>query len=242
MSLNGKVAVITGGSTGVGRAVGEIFAGEGVRVVLAARTESQLEAAAEALREAGGDVLAVPTDVSSRKDCERLMATAVEHFGPVDILVNNAGVGIYNPVDKMTDQELDPLLAINLKGTIYCSQAVYLRMKERGSGHIINVASIAGKMGLPRESGYNASKFGMVGFGQSLKKEAIRYGVRVHNICPGGINTPFWDGVQDKPDLSQFLDPEHVAGLVHYVAASPERMVFQDIIVHPHNEYLEWFA
>lgn len=242
MSLDGKVAVITGGSTGVGKAVGEIFARKGVRVVLAARTESRLKAAAESLRKAGGEVLAVPTDVSSREACEHLMSEAAGHFGLVDILVNNAGVGIYNPVDQMTDQDLETLLSVNLKGTIYCSQAVFPKMKERGSGHIINVASIAGKMGLPRESGYNASKFGMVGFGQSLKKEAIRYGVRVHNICPGGINTPFWDSVEDKPDISKFLDPEHVAGLVHYVAASPERMVFQDIIVHPHDEYVGWFA
>lgn len=242
MSLDGKVAVITGGSTGVGRSVGELFAAEGAKVVLAARTESKLKAAAESLREAGGKVLAVPTDISKREACEQLISKAEGHFGPVDILVNNAGVGIYNPVDKMTDADLDTLLSINLKGTIYCSQAVYPGMKKRGSGHIINVASIAGKMGLPRESGYNASKFGMVGFGQSLKKEAIRYGVRVHNICPGGINTPFWDSVEQKPEVSAFLDPEHVAGLVHYVAASPERMVFQDIIVHPHNEYVEWFA
>jgi len=242
MSLHGKVAVVTGGSTGVGKAVGEIFAREGVRVVLAARTESRLKAAAESIRNAGGEVLAVPTDVSNREACEHLMSEAEEQFGPVDLLVNNAGVGIYNPVDKMTDADLETLLSVNLKGTIYCSQAVFPKMKERGAGHIINVASIAGKMGLPRESGYNASKFGMVGFGQSLKKEAIRYGVRVHNICPGGINTPFWDSVEDKPDISKFLDPEHVAGLVHYVAASPERMVFQDIIVHPHDEYVGWFA
>lgn len=242
MSLHGKVAVVTGGSTGVGKAVGEIFAREGVRVVLAARTESRLKAAAESIRNAGGEVLAVPTDVSNREACEHLMSEAEEQFGPVDLLVNNAGVGIYNPVDKMTDADLETLLSVNLKGTIYCSQTVFPKMKERGAGHIINVASIAGKMGLPRESGYNASKFGMVGFGQSLKKEAIRYGVRVHNICPGGINTPFWDSVEDKPDISKFLDPEHVAGLVHYVAASPERMVFQDIIVHPHDEYVGWFA
>lgn len=242
MKLGEKVAVITGGSTGVGKASGELFVEDGASVVLAARTESKLEAAAESLRDQGGEVLAVPTDVSKRRDCERLIAKAVEAFGRVDILVNNAGVGIYNPVDEMSDEDLEMLLSINLKGTIYCSQAVFPMMKERGSGHIINISSIAGKMGLPRESGYNASKFAMVGFGQSLKKEAIRYGVRVHNICPGGINTPFWDDVPDKPDISRFLDPAHVAGLVHYVALSPEMMVFDDIVVHPHHEYLERFA
>ncbi len=242
MKLEAQVAVITGGSTGVGRAVGELFVQEGASVVLAARTESKLEAAAKSLRSKGGEVRAVPTDVSRRRDCEQLIAQAVEAFGTVDILVNNAGVGIYNPVDDLSDEELETLLSINLKGTIYCSQAVYPMMKERGSGHIINVASIAGKTGLPRESGYNASKFAMVGFGQSLKKEAIRYGVRVHNICPGGINTPFWDDVPDKPDISKFLDPAHVAGLVHYVALSPAMMVFDDIVVHPHHEYLERFA
>lgn len=242
MTLEGQVAVITGGSTGVGRSVGELFVQDGAQVVLAARTESKLKAAAESLRSRGGDVLAVPTDVSKRKHCEQLIAQAVDAFGKVDILVNNAGVGIYNPVDDLSDEELETLLSINLKGTIYCSQAVFPMMKERGSGHILNVASIAGKVGLPWESGYNASKFAMVGFGQSLKKEGIRYGVRVHNICPGGINTPFWDDVPEKPDISEFLDPDHVAGLVHYVAVSPEVMVFDDIVVHPHHEYLERFA
>ena len=242
MTFEGQVTVVTGASTGVGLAVAKRFAQSGSHIVLAARTADDLRDAQAEVQELGADVLAVPTDVSDREQCFALIEQTMERFGRVDVLVNNAGIGLYKPVEDVLPEDLDRTLAVNFRGAMYCAQAAYNQMRERGSGHIINVASIAGKTGLPGESAYNASKFAMVGFGQSLKKEAIHHGVRVDNVCPGGIDTPFWEKVPNPPDTSNFLTANDVAGLVVYVASTSERMVFDDITVNPKNEFIERFA
>lgn len=239
MALENQVAVITGASTGVGRYVARRFARQNIKQVIGARSESDLESTAKEIEDIGGEVIVLPTDVSDPGECKTLIQTAVEEFGKLDILVNNAGVGIYGEIDNFYLTDLETLLSINLKGTYYCSQAAFRIMKKQKSGHIINVASIAGKMGLPRESGYNASKFGMVGIGQSLKKEGIAHNIRVHNICPGGIDTPFWDDVPNPPDRTKFLDADEVASVVDYVANSSANVVFEDITLHPRDEYIE---
>lgn len=239
MSLEGQVAVITGGSKGVGRAVALRFAKLGLKQVIGARGVSDLEKVVQEIRDVGGEAVGVPTDVSDPADAKNLVTSAMDEYGNLDILINNAGVGIYGDIEKFYLTDLDTLLSINLKGTYYCSQAAFRIMKQQKSGHVINVASIAGKMGLPQESAYNASKFGMVGVGQSLKKEGMPYGIRVHNVCPGGIDTPFWDEVPNPPDVSKFLTPDEVAGVVEYVATSSENVVFEDITIHPKQEYEE---
>jgi len=242
MTFDGYVTVVTGASTGVGLKVAKRFAQGGSRIVLAARTVDDLRTAQAEVETLGLDVLSVPTDVGDREQCFSLIEQTVEHFGRVDYLVNNAGIGLYKPVEDVVPADLDKALSVNFRGAMYCAQAAYHRMREQGAGHIINVASIAGKTGLPGESAYNASKFAMVGFGQSLKKEAIHHGVRVDNLCPGGIDTPFWDKVPNQPDTSNFLTADDVAGLVAYVASTSERMVFDDITVNPKNEFIERFA
>lgn len=242
MPVTFEATVVTGASTGVGRAVAKQFAQNGSNVVLAARTADDLQNAQSDVEKLGVDALSVPTDVSDREQCFALIEQTVERFGRVDVLVNNAGIGLYKPVEEVLPEDLDKTLSVNFRGAMYCAQAAYDHMREQGSGHIINVASIAGKMGLPGESAYNASKFAMLGFGQSLKKEAIHHGVRVDNLCPGGIDTPFWHKVPNPPDTSNFLTAEDVAGLVSYVVSTSERMVFEDIMVNPKAEFIERFA
>ncbi|MFB6285756.1 MAG: SDR family oxidoreductase [Candidatus Bipolaricaulia bacterium] len=242
MTFDGKVTVVTGASTGVGLEVARQFAQGGSDIVLAARTADDLQTAQAEIENVGVDGLSVPTDVSDREQCFALIEQTTERFGRIDVLVNNAGIGLYKPVEDVVPEDLDKALSVNFRGAMYCAQAAYHQMREQGSGHIINVASIAGKTGLPGESAYNASKFAMVGFGQSLKKEAIHHGVRVDNLCPGGIDTPFWDKVPNQPDTSNFLTADDVAGLVVYVASTSERMVFDDITVNPKKEFIDRFA
>jgi len=242
MSISKKVTVVTGASSGLGRSIALLFAQNGAKVVLASRDETKLKEVAEEICQKGGEAASVVTNVRNEQQCARLIEEAVKNYGRIDVLVNSAGIGIYGPVDEFSTRDIDALLETNLKGLAYCSRAAYKEMKKQGSGHIINVASIAGKFGLPGESMYVASKFAAVGFSQSLRKEAIRFGVRVHTICPGGMNTPFWERVPRKPDVSKFLKPEHVAQLVLYLASTPDDMVFEDIVVQPKDEYVRRFA
>ena len=147
--LEGKVAIITRGNSGVGAATAKLFAKEGAKVVISARREAQLEEVAAAIREAGGEVLPVVTDISKKGDADLLVAKAVEAYGKLDVMVNNAGVleeGL-KPIDRFTDEDLDKIVEINQKGTMYCIRAAAKEMEKTGYGSIVNVASIAGVMG-----------------------------------------------------------------------------------------------
>ncbi|MFQ5795222.1 MAG: SDR family oxidoreductase [Candidatus Bipolaricaulia bacterium] len=242
MNVADKAVVITGAGSGVGRSTAQLLGANGAKLILAGRTAEKLEVVADEVRSQGGEALPVPTDIRSREQCEALIARTVEQYGRIDILVNNAGLGIYGPIETVKGEDLEVLFDTNLKGAIYCAQAAYERMKDQRSGHIINIASVAGKYGLPGESAYVSTKFALVGFAGSLKKEAIHHGVRVDTLCPGGIDTPFWDLVPNPPDTANFLSPDDVAGMVLYVAGTPTHMVFEDIVVHPHEEYVKRFA
>ena len=147
--LDGKVAIITGGNSGIGECTALRFAKEGAKVVISARRVAQLEAVAEKIKAEGGEVLVVPCDISKKEQCAEAVSKTVETFGKVDILVNNAGVleeGL-KPIDRFTDEDLDRIVEINEKGTMYCMRAATAEMSKTGTGSIVNVASIAGVMG-----------------------------------------------------------------------------------------------
>lgn len=244
MSSQGRVIAITGASSGLGREIALQFGRQGARLALTARTQKAVDEVARQVQELGAEAFALSTDVQEIQQCERFIQETVSRYGQLDVLVNNAGIGVYGLVEELRPEDFEEALAVNYKGAVYCTLAAYREMRKQGQGHIINLASIAGKIGLPGESAYVAAKHALVGFAQSLKKEALRHNIRVDTICPGGMKTPFWEKVppQRRPDTSKFLDPAAVAQLVVFLASTPEDIVFEDIVLHPRDEYIKRFA
>ncbi len=189
--LQDKVAIITGGNSGVGAATAMLFAKEGAKVVISARRQQQLEDVAAKITEAGGEVLAVVTDISKPEDANNLVAKTIEAFGKVDILVNNAGVlesGVL-PIDKVKDEDLDRIIDTNTKGTAYCMRAASAEMAKAGQGSIVNVASVAGVCG-NGGAAYVASKAAIVGLTRHTAMRFAGTGIRCNAVCPGTIVTP----------------------------------------------------
>jgi len=188
MLLAGKVAVITGGGRGIGRAIARKFAGEGAAAVIAARTKSEIEAVAKEIRDAGGRAAAVPTDVADEIHCEHLIRTCEAQFGRVDILVNNAGdYGPVKPVEEINPSDWDRVIAVHLRGAYLLTRLVLPGMYARGSGTILNISSLSAKSAFAWGSPYAAAKAGILGLTRVAAAEAARKGVRVNAICPGPV-------------------------------------------------------
>jgi len=191
MKLENKIALITGGGRGIGRAIALSFADAGAQIVIAARTVSQVESVShEIMNQFHSRTLAVTCDVSNVKSVEAMFAEAAEFFGRgPDILVNNAGIAESAPISKTDDELWDRHLAINLSGSFYCTRAALPQMAERGWGRIINIASIAGKTGAPYIAAYSASKHGLLGLTRSTALEMAAKGITANAICPGYVDT-----------------------------------------------------
>ena len=215
MDLEGKNVIVTGASSGIGRATALEMARRGAHVVLAARRGEKLEKVAAECRALGVRALAVVTDVTKPEDCRRLAETA----GEVDVLVNNAGFAIFDAVADAKTNDLRAMMDTNYYGTVNCTQAVLPSMLQRGSGTIVNVSSITGLMGFARMSAYCASKFALTGFTEALRDEVLGSGVRVALVCPGTTETEFFvKAERDKmPGASRLMlavRPERVARAV----------------------------
>ena len=214
-SLEGKVALVTGASRGIGAAVARAFAAKGVRLALASRRGDDL----------GVDgAVARPCDVRRPDDLEALAAEAVERFGGIDILVANAGVGAYGPFLDLPADQLEEMIDVNVKGTLYAVRAALPHLLESDAADIVTLASEAGRRGLPLEAVYCASKFAQVGFTSALDHELREQGVRCSNVCPGGVATDFAMGrgrTPDMPALAGMMTPEDVAEIVLFVVTRP---------------------
>jgi NADP-dependent 3-hydroxy acid dehydrogenase YdfG len=214
-SLEGKVALVTGASRGIGAAVARAFAAKGVRLALASRSGDDL----------GVDgAVARPCDVRRPDDLEALAAEAVERFGGIDILVANAGVGAYGPFLELPADQLEEMIDVNVKGTLYAVRAALPHLLESDAADIVTLASEAGRRGLPLEAVYCASKFAQVGFTSALDHELREQGVRCSNVCPGGVATDFAMGrgrTPDMPALAGMMTPEDVAEIVLFVVTRP---------------------
>lgn len=188
MLLTEKVAVITGGGRGIGRAIACRFAAEGAAVVVAARTEAEIEGAAKEILDAGGQAAAVPTDVADQIQCERLIRTCEARFGRVDILVSNAGdYGPVKPLEEIYPPEWDRVIAVHLRAAYLLARLVLPGMYARGSGVILNISSLSAKSAFAWGSPYAAAKAGMLGLTRVAAAEAARKGVRINAICPGPV-------------------------------------------------------
>jgi len=213
MDLSGTVAVVTGGSSGIGLAVARAFRERGMGVAMAARGRERLEKAA---RELGEGALAVPTDVAEAGQAEALLARAEDYFGGVDVLVNNAGIGgAWGPVDGIDPADWDRVQATNVRGAFLCARAAWPRFKRRGGGYVFNIGSVAGKEGFADGSAYSASKFALAGLSESLREEGIPFGIKVTAICPGYVATPMVD--KAPVPAAEMLRPEDVAATCLYL-------------------------
>ena len=235
-SLQNTVVCITGASRGLGASLARAFDARGARLVLAARTDRQLAEVAAGCREAA----TFACDVRDPDQTSALVAFAVERFGRLDVMVNNAGLAVYGPVLDSTPADVDAMIDTNVKGVIYGSQAALRVMKEQQSGLIVNVSSIAGKLHLPNEAVYNASKWAVNGFTGTLRLEANGHGVKVTCACPGGIDTPFWEGMARYPFPTDkivperdFMSPDEVAESIVQVAETSDRYVVPEIVMLP---------
>lgn len=213
-----RVAVVTGASSGIGRAVAVALARRGAHVVLAARRRVELGDTARLCDDLGVRTLVVETDVSDRAQCARLMEAAAE-LGPVDILVNNAGFAIFEPIAHASPEHLRAMMETNYFGAVWCAQAVLPHMISRKTGSIVNIASITGIMGFAGMGGYAATKFAMIGMTEALRNEVIGDGLNVSAVCPGTTRTDFFRIAQKgkMPAASRLLlaiPPEKVASAV----------------------------
>ncbi len=187
--LKNKVAVITGASSGIGASLALLLAQQGVTVVIAARRKNKLDFLEARIKKEGGKVVGVKCDVSVREDAEELIHYAVKEQGRIDILVNNAGRGHLGSVEDTSDQVIQSMFEVNVFSLWYTTRAALKYMKEQQNGHIINVASMAGKVGYPYNSAYVAAKHACVGFTHALRQELMETGIHATVVCPAGVLT-----------------------------------------------------
>lgn len=216
MNLSGKTALVTGASSGIGKAVALELASQGCHLALAARRVDRLEEVAAECRDRGARCIAIPTDVRVRDDCFRFVERATAELGPADILVNNAGYAILEPTRTASSDDASDLMATNYLGTLHCTQAVLPAMLERGSGSIVNISSIVGLMGYASMGVYGATKAAIAIFTEALRNEVIEGGVRVSMVCPGTTDTEFFEKAYrgNLPGASRLIlaiPPERVA-------------------------------
>ena len=228
--LEGKVAVVTGASRGIGAAVARALDEQGVRLGLASRRGDDLGI---------DDAVAQPCDIRDPGQIEALVAATVERFGRLDIAVANAGVGAYGLFLELEPDAVEEMIDVNVKGLIYTVRAALPHLIESGEGDLVTVASEAGRRGFPRETVYCASKFAQVGLTRALDNELRELGVRCSNVCPGGVATDFAMGrgrTPDMPELEGMMTAEDVAETVLFVLTRPRNQRMLETAFRPMSE------
>jgi NAD(P)-dependent dehydrogenase (short-subunit alcohol dehydrogenase family) len=229
--LNGKVALVTGGSRGIGLAIARALLGEGASVVITGTNETHLRNASAELG-AGSAVLPLQADVRRPDDVERAVAMAVDRFGGLDVLVNNAGVGIFRSVADMSLDEWNRVIDTNLTGVFHCTRAVLPRMRARGGGWIVNISSLASTNAFPEAAAYCASKAALNAFSEALMQEIRHDGIRVAYVMPGSVRTQFSGRTPSAQDEWK-LAPEDVAEAVMGLLRHPGRSLPSRVEIRP---------
>ena len=232
MEIRNKVVLITGSSSGIGAGAARRLAKEGAKVAIAARRKDLLEILAAEISSQSGQALPLQVDVTDTQAIREMVKETVSKFGRLDVLVNNAGLGFSADVKDIEPAKLRNQVAVNLIGLIECSQAALEPMLAQGMGHIINVGSLAGLVGAPGSSVYSATKFGVIGFSDSLRREVHKQGINVTTFCPGFVATNFSPRLKkiaarapDAVHLPGVMSVDYVAGVVAGIIRHPRRLV-----------------
>ena len=228
--LRESVAIITGASKGIGKSIALSLASSGSKVILASRTQKELDVLAKEIRVRGGTSLSVVTDVSDEAQVKSLVKQTMAEFGRIDVLVNNAGYAVISKVVDANVKDFDGMMNVNLRGAFLCSKAVLPSMIQQKKGAIINIASLAGKNAFIGGAIYSATKWGLLGFSRSLMLEVREYNIRVVTICPGSVNTTFSDHSRDSEKIIQ---PQDVADAVIFALSMPARSNVSEIDIRP---------
>jgi NADP-dependent 3-hydroxy acid dehydrogenase YdfG len=239
-SLDGKVAAITGASSGIGEATAIALAGAGAKVSLAARRKDRLDALVEKI---GEDALAIETDIGDEEQARAFVQRTKDELGGFDILVNNAGVMLLGPLLAQTGDDWRTMVDVNVLGLVYCSHAGLALMAEQKSGHIVNISSVAGRIARAGSAVYNFTKWGVTGFSEALRQEAAYVDVRVTCIEPGFVDTEL-QGHNTNPmvveatqkmrdDIGKVLEAEDIAQAILYAVSQPDHVSINEVLVRP---------
>jgi NADP-dependent 3-hydroxy acid dehydrogenase YdfG len=240
-SLEGRVIAITGASSGIGEATALRCVEAGAAVALAARRADRIEALAARIEEEGGRAVAIPADVGDERQARAFVEQAYERLGRLDALVNNAGLMLLGAVEGADTEEWRRMVHVNLLGVLYCTHAAFPVMKAQGSGHIVNVSSVAGRYARAGAAVYNLTKWGVNGFSEALRQEALHAGIRVTLVEPGAVATELMshnnEAVrQASATLFAGVEPlraEDVAEAVFYALSQPENVAVNEILIRP---------
>ena len=228
--LAGKIAIVTGSSSGIGKAIALTFGKEGASVVVAARRKDLCEKTAAQIRKNGGDAMAIQTDVTDEAQVVRLITETVKRYGRLDLLVNNAGIGGGGRIESTSTETFDRVMNTNLRGTFFCCRAGFRQMKQNG-GTIINMSSVAGVQAWAGTGTYSASKHGIMALTKSLADEGRAYKIKVSAICPGGVADELVDASPDEILRSEQISPYDIAEAAVYLATLGPYTVVHQIIV-----------
>jgi NADP-dependent 3-hydroxy acid dehydrogenase YdfG len=243
--LHGKVALVTGASSGIGEATALALAREGAKVAISARRRERLEDLAGRIGDAGGEALVLAADLTDEHEAQRIVTDTEAHFGRLDILVNNAGVMFLEPIDSADLGRWRRMLELNVLGLIASTQAALPGMRKRGDGHIVNISSTAGRIANANAGGYSATKFGVVGFSESLRKEVYMDNIRVSVIEPGAVATELRDHIADKDvqgklnawaDAMRQLQGEDVADAIIFCVTRPPHVNINEMLMRPTDQ------
>lgn len=240
--LKDKVAIVTGGSRGIGKATAELLSQYGAKIVIADILEEDSASTANEIAKNGGEAIAVKTDVSSKNDVDNLVNTTISKFGKIDILINNAGIYRATPTESLSEEEWERVLDINLKGYFLCAQAAGREMIKQKYGRVVNIASVAGLGGFSNSAAYCASKAAIILLTKTLAIDWAKYNIRVNAICPGIIKTPMTDPlmkddsfqgmIKQRVPLSREGMPEEIgAGVLFLVSDASSYMTGHAMVI-----------
>ena len=241
--LEGRVAAITGASSGIGEATALAFAREGAAVALGARRLDRIEELAKRIEAEGGRAAAIRVDVGDEEDAHAFVRGAHERLGGLDALVNNAGVMLLGPIEGAPTDQWRQMVNVNVLGLLYCTQAALPLIRDAGGGNIVNISSVAGRVGNPGTAVYNATKWAVVGFSEALRKEAAPSKIRVTCIEPGYVRTEL-QGHNEHPavkqaieqmekEIGEILEAEDIAEAILYAVAQPPRAAINEMLIRP---------
>ncbi|HKO99643.1 MAG TPA: SDR family oxidoreductase [Pyrinomonadaceae bacterium] len=233
MDLEKKVAIVTGGTKGIGRAIAEALVSRGASVCISARSRSEIDETVGGLRSLGvGSATGIVADVCNYSQVKAMFELANTQLGGLDILVNSAGIGLFQTVEEMSPEDFRSVLETNLFGVYYCCHEAIPMMKKRGGGYIINLSSLAGVNAHPKMAAYNASKFGLNGFSEALMQEVRHDGIKVSYLMPGSVNTEF-GGDEPGEEKSWQLQPSDIADVVIDLLQQDPRCLTSRVEIRP---------